>query len=509
VPASERLTGLDSAFLAVETPTAPMHMTAVVTLAPRDGRPARLEEIRRHLAPRIRSLPVLRRRLREVPLGLDHPVWIDGDVDLDAHIHRVVVPPPGSDGDLQALVGDLTTRPLDRDRPLWDLWVVEGLEGGMTALVMKVHHSLIDGVAGAEIFGRLFDVDADASADPPGRVPAPQSAARSPSRTALLARATRALAGRPLDLVRQSARSVVSLGRRALSAGGPAGRAPVLPATAALPAPDSPLSGAISGRRQVTLGSLPLDDLKDLASGLGVTLNDVVLELCTSALHRDLVDAGGGVPRDPLVAAVPVSTVGRRAGHDSGNRVSAVTIELPVHLTDPLGRLANIHRAMTRAKRAHRALHGDLLAGWAEVAPPILLSGLATLYSWLDLADRHRPVVNLIVSNVPGPRDPLYCAGHRIDACHPLGPIWEGCALNLTVMSYGGRLHFGWITCPDVVPDVSRMGAFLPDAAEELRDLAADERRHRGAGATGGTAAVSRGRGPARAGAPLRPAPSR
>jgi WS/DGAT/MGAT family acyltransferase len=284
--------------------------------------------------------------------------------------------------------------------------------------------------------------------------------------------------------------------RRAWSVAGRADREPVLPA--ALAAPDTPLNGAISARRAVSLGSISLDELQTLKRRFGVKLNDVVLGLCTGALRRYLGERGA-LPREPLVAAIPVSLAPDASPRRTdGNRVSAMTVELPVQLDDPFGRLAHIHREMLRAKRAHRDVGGDLLSGWAEVAPPLVLSGLSEAYSRLDLADRHRPVVNLIVSNVPGPPLDLYCAGHRVHACCPLGPIYEGCSLNLTVMSYGGRLHFGWVACPDVVPDVARIGEALSEAVTELRGLGRPRGRRSRRRAPGAGPASERRRNAAR-----------
>jgi WS/DGAT/MGAT family acyltransferase len=471
-----RLTGLDSAFLAVETHAAHMHMTAVVVLEPSDGERATFEGVRTHLAPRLRQLPIFRRSLQEVPLGLDHPVWVEQDFDLDAHLHRAAVPSPGSDVELQELVGHLAGLPLDRARPLWDMWVVEGLAEQRTAVVTKVHHALIDGVAGAEVLGRLLDAAPDApSAPASGRTAARRRAPRRPSRAKLLLGAARSLVRRPFEIARQTLGSASIAARRIRATSARTHGEPMLPAS--FSAPSSPLNGAITARRQTHFGSLPLDELQGLKRTFDVKLNDVVLGLCAGALRRYLGERGEP-PKEPLVVAVPVSVAKDAPSRESGNQVSAITVELPVHLEDPVGRLVHIRRATLEAKRAHRAIAGgDVLAGWAEIAPPVLLSGLSEVYSRLDLADRHRPLVNLVVSNVPGPPFSLYCAGHRVRACYPLGPIYEGFALNLTVMSYDGRLHFGWMACPDVVPDLARLGDALSKAAAELSGIA--ERRRR------------------------------
>lgn len=494
-PASKRLAGLDSAFLAVETPDAPMHLTAVVMLEPSGDAPAQTyEAITRRLVPRLRELAVFRRVLREVPLGLDHPTWLEGrEFDVDAHLHRVSVPAPGSRHELEELVGHLAALPLDRTRPLWDLWVVEGLTGGCTALVVKVHHALIDGVAGVEIFGRLLDTEPDPAPGGPRETESgggrPRGG-RAPSRAALLRRAVRSLVRRPFEAAGRTAEAVGRTAKRAWTAAREGDEA-ILPAS--LPAPDSALGGAITGRRVVSFASLPLDGLEDVKECVGVKLNDVVLALCTGVL-RDHLEARDALPDGPLVAAVPISVAADEHDPAAGNRVSAMTVALPVQLADPIARLVAIRRETLRAKRAHRAMGTSLLSDWAELAPPALLTGLSTLYSRLDLADHHRPVANLIVSNVPGPRRTLYCAGHRVRACFPFGPIYEGCALNVTVMSFDGRLHFGWIACPDVVPDLARMGEGLWEAAEDLRN--AVRRRRDPAPVESASASRSRVTGP-------------
>jgi diacylglycerol O-acyltransferase len=477
----QQLDGLDSAFLAVETHAAHMHMTGLVTLEPSaQGRPAAFEEIRAHLAPRLGGLPVFRRHLHEVPLGLDRPVWVERDFDLDAHLHRIAAPAPGSAVELAAVVGHLAALPLDRTRPLWDLWVIEELDHGRTALLANIHHALMDGVAGAEIFGRLFDLDPNTPAIDE-RVDRPPRSERTPSKARLLLGAARSLAGMPYRFVRQTlgtAAATVRGLRDTFEDEATREREPV--PTPSLAAPDTPLNGAITARREVALGSLSLEELQRLKRGFDVTLNDVVLAVCSGALRRYLSD-GGELSDEPLVAAIPVSVASGAGERTSGNQVSAMTVDLPVQLADPVGRLANVHRSTLRAKRAQRAAGGDLLSGWAEVPPPALLSGASELYSRFDLAERHPPVVNLIISNVPGPPRSLYCAGHRVQACHPMGPIYEGCALNLTVLSYDGRLHFGLLACPDVVPELSRIAAGLHEALDELREAAGQRDRLPGA----------------------------
>lgn len=471
-----QLEGLDSAFLSLETSAAHMHMTALVTLAPREpGASPSYVDIRRYLEPRLRALPAFRRHISLVPLDLDHPVWAERDFDLDSHLHRVRVPSPGSMNELNDLVGHLAGLPLDRDRPLWGMWIIEGLEDDRTALLTKVHHALMDGVAGAEIFGRLFDTDPDAawgldrSAD---RL----EADRPHSSAEILVSTVRSLARLPFRVAKQSLSSAAAVVRGLGAAVADDEHGPV--ATPTLAAPDTTINGAITARREVAVCNMPLEALKGLSRAFNVTINDVVLAACTGALRRHLLDNDEALDK-PLIAAVPVSVASGASTGTSGNHVSAMTVSLPVQLADPVARLANIHRSSLRAKRAHHAVGGELLANLAELTPPALLSGVSALYSRLDAADWHRPLVNLIVSNVPGPREELFCAGHRIESCYPMGPIYEGCALNITVLSFAGRMHFGLLACPDVVTGLPRMAEAIDDAIRELQQSANVEQRLR------------------------------
>jgi diacylglycerol O-acyltransferase len=464
-----QMAGIDSAFLSLETPRAPLHVAATVVLepSPDDGRPADYRGIRGHLGPRLAGLPVFRRRIQEVPLGLDHPFWVEeAELDLDAHLHRVAVPAPGSRRELADLVGHLASQPLDRDRPLWELWVVEGLEEGRTALLAKLHHALIDGVAGAAILAQLLDAHPEASRDVPA---APPTRRRPPPRTrTLLSSAAGALASLPLRVGRQvwkTAGTVAGLARAKVTEGA----STFLPLTA----PPSCLNGALSPHRSVALGQVRLRELQEVKRVFGVKLNDVVLAACAGALRRCL-QAWGEPVCEPLVAAVPVA-VARDGG--AGNAVSAMRVELPVHLADPVKRLLQTRRSAGQAKCVQRAAGGEIVAGWADLAMPWLVSGLTDLYSSLGLADHHRPLANLVVSNVPGPPQPMYCAGHEVRDCYPLGPVYEGWGLNVTVLSYAGRVHMGLMACPRAVPDPARICEAFDEAVAELHRAAARGRR--------------------------------
>jgi WS/DGAT/MGAT family acyltransferase len=452
---------MDATFLYAETGSAPLHVLGTLVLesygrGPRED----YRRMRAQIESRLPVLPILRCKLVGVPLGLGHPIWIDDpSFDLDAHLHRVALPAPGGPRELADLVARIAEAPLPRDRPLWEMHIVEGLSQKRFALVAKIHHAAVDGIGGAQLLCALLDADPHpAERREPEPEPEPEPA---PSAVALLADATLALGGSPLRGVRQLWRSGGAGARLALST--------LINRESPLPsAPRTRLNGRVSSRRAVALGSVPLADVKRVKNAYAATVNHVVLAACAGALRRYL-GAQREIPRQPLVAAVPMA-LGDRAPDGIGNSLSVLLVRLPVHLADPLDRLHAAREASLRAMSTHEALGGRQLGEWADVVSPALLAGASQAYGRLGLAQHHRPLTNVLISNVPGPPMPLYCAGARVTACHPIGPIYDGCALNLTVMSYDGNIGIGAIACPDAVPGVDAIPrAFEASVAELLR----------------------------------------
>jgi diacylglycerol O-acyltransferase / wax synthase len=461
---------MDATFIHMETPDMHLHVVGTLVLDP-STMPGgySFETIKNTIAQRIHLIPPFRRKLVSVPFNLANPVWIeDPDFDLDAHIHRIAVPAPHTMRELAEVVNDIASRPLDRSRPLWDMWVVEGLEDGHIALASKIHHSAIDGVTGADMMVHLFDLSPEgAEVEPPGDW---QPEAK-PSDVELVANALASNVTQPVRL----ARMLFKTGQGLLTAvqiqrnredGRPG---PTLPFTA----PQTPFNGAITGHRAVAFGRASLDDMKLVKNTFGTTVNDVVLAACTTSLRRWLA-AHGGVPEKSLVASVPISVHGEVSDDAGTNQVSAMFVSLPVTIEDPVEQLLAIREDTKNAKEVHRALGADTLTGLAEFAPPRLLNRASRLYSRMNLADRHPPVHNLVVSNVPGPPIPLYCAGARVLATYPMGPILEGAGLNLTVLSNMGNVDFGAIACREMVPDLwdiatgfEQAVALLTKAAEQ------------------------------------------
>jgi WS/DGAT/MGAT family acyltransferase len=463
----ERLSGMDASFLYMETPDMHAHVIGTILVDPSTVPGGySFAAIKQMLADRIHLLAPFRRRVMEVPFSLAHPVWIeDPDFELDHHVHRIGAPGKGTLEDLAEVVGDVASTPLDRRRPLWEMWVVEGLEDGLVAIVTKVHHSAIDGVTGADLMVNLFDLSPDVA---PMTRPNDWHAERAPSEIELFGYGLGRMVRQPARL----ARTLVRLGQGLARVVETRRRPDAPPAALPLTAPKTPFNAAITSRRAVAYGRASLEDMKAVKRAFGTTVNDVVLAACTMSLRRWLI-AEDALPDKPLVASVPVSVHTEANKDEPGtNKVSVMFVGLPVHVADPVEQLNLIQEETKGAKELHRALGAELLTGLAEFAPPRLLNQASKLYSRLNLADRHRPIHNLIVSNVPGPSVPLYCAGAQVVATYPMGPIMEGCGLNITVLSYLDNVDFGAIACRDLVPRIFDLAAGFADAVVDLRKAA-------------------------------------
>jgi diacylglycerol O-acyltransferase len=463
----ERLSGLDASFLYFETPSLHMHvcMTSVVDPATVPGGYsfARMKEL---IAERLPLAPVFQRRLVEVPFRWGHPVWVDDpDFDIDYHVRLAAVPKPGGLREVADIAGDIAGRQLDRTKPLWEMWIIEGLAHDRVGFVTKMHHSTVDGVSGAELLSILFDLEPD-----PGPVAAPPERLqddRIPSGLELMSQATLDRAMTPFritrDLVRTGQRVLNVRKVRIESEDRPGLGKAALP----LSAPRTSFNGALSKRRSVAFTGIGLDDVKRLKSAMGVTVNDVVLAVCTGALRSFLIQ-GDELPDKPLVAVVPVSVRTSTANVRGSNKVSSMFVQLPSQLEDPLERLEAIHQGTKGAKEEHNALGADTLLNWAEHATPNLFANAARLYTRMQLADRHRPIANLVISNVPGPDFPLYLGGAELECGFPLGPVMEGMGVNITIMSYRGIMYWGIISCPETMPKVWDLAAGIPVALDEL-----------------------------------------
>ncbi len=459
----QRLTGLDASFLALETPTSHMHVASLGIYDPSTAAGGMtLDRVTAIYTGRLHLAPPFRRRLATVPFGLHHPLWIeDPDFDIANHIVHTAIPAPGGPDELANLVGRLVAQPLDRTRPLWEIWLIEGLEGGNVGLLSKVHHAAIDGASGNELLVALLDLTPEIAEHAPDTSWQPD---RQPTDAELLGYAASSLARQPVRVAKALARTTTAaLEVRRL---GQASTSSVLP-PAPFAAPRTSFNTALTPRRSYAYTSLSLPTVKAVKAAIGCTVNDVVLGLCGAAL-RDYLDDRGEQLDAPLVAMVPVSVRSDDERDAMGNKVSSMLTSLATDVDDPTDRLKVIHECMTEAKGQQQAIGADTLQEWTEFAAPALLGRAARLYSRMKWADAHRPLFNVTISNVPGPNFPLYSAGAKLLANYPVGPIMDGSGLNMTVMSYLDQLDFGLLACPDVLDDVWAVADGLHAALAEL-----------------------------------------
>jgi len=461
-----RVSNLDATMLYAETPEMPMHTMGVLLLEP----PAKplFEVLRRVFAERIHLLAPFRRRFVEGPLRLGDPHWIeDPDFSLDNHLRRAAIPYPGSTLELTEFVGDLASRALDRSKPLWEMHLVEGLEGGKVALVAKIHHAAMDGGRLVALIGHLLDLTPDGRTMPlPGDQWTPD---KEPSLLWLAAAAARSLATKPLHALR----AIAAVASATLESARPH-RGSKDNAAKFFEAPATPFNGALSTQRSIAMADVALDDVKAIKNAFGTSVNDVVLAASCGALRSWLL-ACGGMPGRPLVANVPV-TVRTEGQDEAGNRVSMILARLPVQTDDPVARLAAIHSETQRAKKKHGNARGDVFRQASDlltnITVPWILNQAVDLYSRSHIADRLPFLWNLVISNLAGPPIPLYCAGAEVLRIYPFGPVQQGAGLNLTVMSTVDRLCLGAMACKRMVPDVEDIGTGFATEIAILKELA-------------------------------------
>lgn len=457
---TDQLSGLDATFLEAETGTVHLHGVGIIRLAPADE-PITIEELSALVEARLHRLAPLRHRLVTVPAGLDRPYWVEVVPDLREHLDHVVL--EGDDpGEFEAFCAQVAEQHLDRTRPLWRFWLVDGLPDGAQALVIKLHHSVSDGVGSLAIVAELLDIEphpATSSAPPAD----PHPADSVPGPFWLLSRAAGHILRWPID----AARTAIEVGGSAIRLTSVVRHQPSSDRAAPLAAPRLESSGAISAARSTALREIPMDRVKAVARSADVRVNDVVLATLAGAV-RSWLDTHGDLPDQPLVAAIPVSTRGPDELSRAGNHVSACFVHLATQIADPAERLRTTASSSVQGKEAHAAVGSEVLAHFTSLALPITVVTSLRLYSGLGLPALHPPAVNLVVSNVPGPPFPLYLAGRRADRLYALGPIFDGTPLNVTAVSFDGTLGIGLVACPDRLADLDALADALPTAFEEL-----------------------------------------
>jgi diacylglycerol O-acyltransferase len=475
----QQLTGLDASFLALETANATGHVGGVCVLDPGGApRPVTLARLTEVLAERLPLVPVLRRKLLNVPLGLDQPYWVDDpDFDIEYHIREIALPRPGSEAQLTEQVSRLHARPLDRSRPLWEIYLITGLAKRRVAVYTKIHHAAIDGASGAELLTVLLDLSPDGRELPAAEPFRPE---RPPGPAALAMMAAMKLAWRPVETVRVANELVRVLPTLAPAMGtvvggvlglgrGDGGVIPSGPVRA----PATPFNKPITAHRRLALRSVDLGTVKTVKTAFGVSVNDVVMAMCAGALRRWLTDRQA-LPDSPLVAMIPVSVRDPASKGAMGNKVSAMLAMLPTHVADPVERVKLVHAATVQAKAQQAAIPQGLVDQISDFSPPALTARAARVVFATGVLHR-LPPFNLCISNVPGPNVPVFLCGARLLAHYPVSVITDGQGLNITLVGYLGQLHFGLTACRELIPDIEVLASYLVDELELLLK-AADQR---------------------------------
>lgn len=472
----KHLSIVDGAFLHFESAEMPMHVGSMHLFElPPDYQGHWYDDVRAHVASRMHLAPVFTRKLAMMPFDLANPVWIpDDDIDLDYHMRYVMLPKPGTREQFEALVARLHSSLLDRSRPLWEFYVIDGLASGQMGFYGKVHHAAVDGQAGVMLAQSLFDLTPEPRKVKP---PRPRRGHRYQLGVAELLAAgienqiNQLLAlGKLLpDVARSLGKTLGELTTRRDTAGARprAKTGPLLKF-----APATPFNHPITNQRVFNGVVLPLEPIKTLGKQIGASINDMVLWLCSTAL-RGYLKEGRELPPKTLVAMVPISL--REQGDASmNNQVTGSLIDLATQQADPVKRLAAIMAGTASMKKQMGTWGGVVPTDFPSLGSPWLLSGLASLYGRSRLADRLR-LANVTISNVPGTPVPVYLAGARMLDYYPVSIVVHGVALNITVQSYMGGLHFGLIACRRAVPDIADLGAQLQQAFAQMKVLAPAE----------------------------------
>ena len=478
----ETLSGVDSAFLNLETEATPMHVGSLhVFEAPPGYRGNFYLAVRRMMDSRLPA--VLRRRLAPLPLQLANPVWLQGDVDMDWHIRRVRVPKPGRRAELERTVARLHAELLDRARPLWRLYVLEGLASGERAYYFKIHHAMLDGQAGVALAGAMFDTAPEQAAQRKAVRPTSRRAAAEPGTLAVAAAAFRHDVTQYVKLVRELpgvVRTLAGIVRSSAATSGGGADLGELRRSVSF-GPHTALNVAIGPERTFAMASVPRADLKAIAGAHEATVNDVVLALCSGALRRYL-KRQGPLPRKPLIASMPISL--REAGNtEMRTQATLSLVSLATHIADPVRRLQAIRDSAGATKAVARQAKSVIPTDFPLIGVPWILGALTSLYGRSRVVETLPILANVLISNVPGPPVPLYAGGLRMTGYWPLSIVEHGVGLNITLMSYCGTLFLGFVAAKNAVPDVDRLAADFDEAVVELarRSRAAIARAKRSA----------------------------
>jgi WS/DGAT/MGAT family acyltransferase len=467
----KHLSGLDATFLHFETPEMPMHVGSLNVLElPKGYKGDFYEDAKAFMASRIHLADVFTRKLALMPFDLSNPVWVDDDdIDIDYHVRHITLPKPGTNRQLQQYVARLHSSLIDRSRPMWEFYIIDGLQSGDVALYTKVHHAGIDGQAGVEVGKAIFDLE------PTGRVVKPprDKPRRNGYQLGMAELATAALRNTAAQYVKLY-KMLPALGKALSSLATPS--ADTAPADAKalakrfdMTAPRTPFNVSITNQRSFAGRTIPLPETKAIAKHFGVTLNDVVMATVSGALRSYLKDSNE-LPDKSLVAGVPVSL--REAGDDTANnQASMILVSLATDIKDPLERLKAIHKSSTQSKSTMNKFKAVVLDDFPMFGAPWLMSGVASMVGRSGLVNVLPPMANVAISNVAGAPFPMYFAGALVTCYYPVSIASQGMALNVTVQSYNGRMDYGLIACRRAVPDITEIGDYMLAEHKKLMDL--------------------------------------
>jgi WS/DGAT/MGAT family acyltransferase len=457
----DRLSAVDASFLAQEGQNAHMHIGAVMVF---EGPPPAFADFADHVRGRLHLVPRYRHKLAIPPIETGRPLWVDDpNFNLEYHLRHTGLPEPGTEDQLRALAARIHSQRLDRTKPLWELWLVQGLEDGRFALISKTHHALVDGVAGVDLATVLFDLAPVPPAIPHEGEPwVPQ---REPSAASMAARGIRGLAQLPFDLAGRAI-GMASRPTATLHAAREAVEGVAEVAWAGLnPAPDTPLNVPIGPHRRFAMVRCELSDFKLVKNAFGGTVNDVVLATVAGGLRRWLQARGVRTEGLELRALVPVSIRASDEHGHMGNRLAVMRGPLPVYIEDPVARLQVVRQAMDGLKESKQAVGAEVLTSVQNLAPPTILAQA----SRMNFSTR---LFNLLVTNVPGPQFPLYALGRELQELFPVAFLPENHALAVAIISYNGGIDFGLLGDYDAMPDLDAFAEFLDGARQELVDAA-------------------------------------
>lgn len=488
----EQLSGLDAAFLNLESNAVPMHVGCVSIFRADGDNPLTFERVVRHIESRLHLLPAFRRRLVESPMNLDMPWWIeDPEFDIEQHVHRRSLPAPGSQRELDELVRESLATRLDREKPLWEILFVEGLQNQRVAVLAKIHHACIDGISGAEVMSNLLD----AVPEPPPQIAPRWKPERPPAPLDLYRSTLKSLIKRPMEAKRLLETTVPKLfaaGRSAIAQATQARMSRDDGGSSASLAPRTRFNTRITARRSYASTAVDMEIFRRIKAAFGCSANDVLLAVSGEAL-RHYLKRKRDLPALPLVAGVPVSVRNRTdRGRATGNHLTFTRCSLATNLRDPIARLQHIAESMRQFKTREKAVPASMLGDWAEVPAPALMGLAARLYENFSVMNLFSPPFNLIISNVPGPRSPLYFAGAEMLSCIPTSIPYHGLGFNITALSYRQQLNIGMTAHRETVPDLNE---FLADWHAALQLYLDCANKHTGPHPRGSVSHLAAGHG--------------